>query len=240
MKRAISLVLVFVFLVSLPVYGQETTYTEAVVEKGKHGIVNTFTGWLEIPVQISKGYKKGVGQEGKNNFLGGVLGFFRGLGHGVGRTASGLFQLATCVLPNPQDNQDVGIPLDSQYAWEEGQQYSVFNDGFHPIGNKVARGFTDSFGCLLEVPGQLEKAARQNTFIDGLVGIGKAVFYPVARLASGIYDLATFLLPNDTKTYGRPFDEEKPWDAVNRYSEETTQEQEEAPVDFFALNLNAP
>jgi putative exosortase-associated protein (TIGR04073 family) len=240
MKRVLAIAVLLMFVISLPVYGQEINYPQGAVEKGKQGIINTFTGWLEIPVQISKGYKQGVGEEGKNNLLGGVLGFFRGLGHGVGRTASGLFQLVTCVLPNPQDNQDVGIPLDSQYAWEEGQQYSVFNDGFQPIGNKVARGFTDSFGCLLEVPGQLQKAAHQNTFIDGLVGVCKAVFYPVARLASGVYDLATFIFPNDTKTYGRPFDEENPWDAVNRYSEETAQEQEEEPVDFFALNLNAP
>ena len=239
MKRALSLAIFFAFVVSLPVYGQETSYVEGAIEKGKCGIINTFTGWLEVPAQINKGYRKGIGEEGKNNFLGGVLGFFRGLGHGVGRTASGVFQLVTCVLPNPGNNQGVGIPLDSQYAWEEGAQYSVFKDGLEPIGNKVVRGVSDSFGCLLEVPGQLHKAVRQSTFIDGVVGVCKAIFYPVARLASGVYDLATFLLPNDTKTYGRPFDEENTWDAVNKYSEESTEGPEET-LDFFALNLNAP
>ncbi len=217
MKRISVFLVLFCFLFSLPAFAQESTYLASSAAKAKHGVINTLTGWLEVPFQVIKGFESGIADQGNNKFLGGVAGILRGIFHGIGRTASGIYQLATCLLPNPSDNEGKGIPLDSEYAWEKGSAYSIHKQGVVPVGEKFARGVVNTFAGIVEMPGQLNKAAEENTALTIVKGIGKAVIYPVARIISGVFDLVTFPLPNDSKQHGPVFDEEQPWDALNNH-----------------------
>jgi putative exosortase-associated protein (TIGR04073 family) len=246
-KLAVCAVIVFILSI-VSVHAQEIDYIEAKTQKATHGFVNLFTGWLEIGAQASKGYQKGLGEEGKNNFLGGVLGVLRGICHGVGRTAAGILQLTTFALPNHKDNEGVGIPLDSEYAWEEGSQYCIMKDGAEPVGKKCVRGVIDATTGILEMPAQLGKAFTQNNFLGVMTGICKAITYPVARIVSGVYDVVTVLLPGDKKTHGYPFDEEKSWEGLGEITVEGPQwvpvempEPMELPVpDMYIMNMFAP
>lgn len=204
---------VFTFLYVLGVLSScaYASYIGASVEKAKQGVVNTFTGWLEVPCQISKGWKGGFGEDKNNKLLGGFLGVFRGLIHATGRTATGIYQVATFPLPNPKSNEGIGIPLDAKEAWEEGAQYSLVNHGIQPIGKKVFRGFINTFFAIFEVPGQVAKGFEEDR---PFVGLGKAVVFPVGRFSSGVYDLATALLPNSVEEYGYALEEKQPWDAI--------------------------
>ncbi len=222
----------------LPSFAMEQHYFAASGEKAARGIINTLTGWLEVPAQAAKGYRNGFPQEGKNKAAGGILGLLRGIVHAAGRTTSGVLQLVTFMLPNHPDNEGVGIPLDAQYAWQEGRQYSVFKDGVSPVGEKALRGLQDAFGGILEAPAQLSKPSCENKFVDGIVRVCKAIIYPVARVLSGTFDLATVLLPNDTETYGYSFNEKHPWSSLEKMNE--GQEGEAEVLDMFVFNMDSP
>lgn len=239
MKKAFLTISIVSFSVFsfLPSFAMEQSYFAASGEKATHGFINTLTGWLEVPLQAAKGYKNGFPQEGKNKAVGGIVGLLRGIVHAVGRTTSGILQLATFMLPNHQDNEGIGIPLDAQYAWQEGRQYCVFKDGINPVGEKAVRGLADAFGGILEAPAQLSKSSCRNKFMDGIIRIGKAITYPIARILSGTYDLVTVLLPNDTETYGYSFDEKRPWTPLEKLSEGA---EEEEVLDMFVFNMNSP
>ncbi|MFA6218034.1 MAG: exosortase system-associated protein, TIGR04073 family [Candidatus Omnitrophota bacterium] len=217
MKKVSVFLVLFCFLFSLPVFAQESNYLASAAVKAKHGVINTLTGWLELPFQIMKGFESGIGEQGNNKLLGGVAGILRGVFHGIGRTASGILELTTCVLPNPSDNEGIGIPLDSEYAWEKGSPYSIHKQGVVPVGEKLVRGVVNTIAGIVEMPGQLNKATQENTALAIIKGIGKAVIYPVSRIISGVFDLITFPLPNDSKQHGPAFDEEQPWDALKNH-----------------------
>ncbi len=193
-------------------YTQDFNYLENSLDKLQQGIINSLTGWLEIPFQIAKGYKYGVGEEGKAKFIGAFLGIFRGVIHSLGRTTSGMLQLLTFPLPNPKDNHNIGIPLDSEYVWEEGRQYFLLKEGLEPIGNKIIRGSYNAFLGILDMPAQLIKGFNQD---KPFVGIYNSIAFPISRIIYGVSDLATFILPNSSQTYGYPWEEKYPWDAFS-------------------------
>lgn len=209
-KKIIFSLLICSLLLSFSLYAQTPNYAVACANKTKQGVANILTSWLEVPCQIAKGFNHGFGGEGKSQIIGGFFGFFRGIIHGVGRLGCGCIQLATFFLPNPQNNDGVGIPLDSQFAWEEGTQYSIVNQGIEPVGRKAFRGIINTLFWPLEFPGQLVKGFRQD---KPFKGIAKALTFPFARLGYGIYDLTTVVLPNETEGYGYPLNEKLPWDA---------------------------
>jgi putative exosortase-associated protein (TIGR04073 family) len=178
-------------------------------KKFVRGVTNVFTGWVEIPVQISKGYNKAC-------FGGACVGICTGVWHFVGRTASGFGDMAGFWAADPASNENVGIPLDAEYAWECGTHYNLMNPNFGtatmvPMGNKLVRGLNNACFGFLEVPGQLVKGMRAKA-CDG--GSGKALWYWFSREMDGVYDVATFLLPNPKDTMRMKFDEQWPWTAL--------------------------
>ena len=211
MRQSVVIILSSVFIsVSFPLHAQKAPhYLNSSVDKAKQGITNILTGWLELPFQVYKGYKKGF-KDGDLKILGGFFGIFRGALHGIGRTASGAYQLTTFALPNPKDNEGVGVPLDSQYVWQEGEQYSFGAEGTTPIGKKAMRGLSNTFLGIFDMPGQFMKGVKND---KPLVGLGNSILIPVSRMLSGVYDLGTVFLPNSSKGYGYPLEEEYPWDA---------------------------
>ncbi|MFA5008795.1 MAG: exosortase system-associated protein, TIGR04073 family [Candidatus Omnitrophota bacterium] len=214
MRKLSVVVFIFCLMLSLSAYGEDS-YVQASVNKAKQGFTNIITGWLEVPYQIVKGYRGGWGQKEKNKILGGTFGIFRGVIHGVGRTADGAYELVTFALPNPKNNEGVGIPLDSRNVWEDGTQYSLANNGVAPVGRKVTRGVINAAFGIFDLPGQVGKGFSQDKPFQGLA---KAIIYPLGRITSGVYDVVTFFLPNDSEGFGYPLSEKYPWDGFDKKS----------------------
>jgi putative exosortase-associated protein (TIGR04073 family) len=90
--------------------------------KGKRGLCNVLTGWMEIPVGIHNEAKE-------DNWLAGVsLGVCKGTVAGIGRTLSGVLELATFPFPtiigNPTDYEPIVEPEYVWEKWEDGASYS--------------------------------------------------------------------------------------------------------------------
>ncbi len=93
---AALLVAVAISMVAAPAFAISAgEYADGAGTKLGRGVVNTATGWGEIPKQTYLG--------GKEGFLSGVGGFFRGIGLGVARTLSGVYEIATFWAPVPGD-----------------------------------------------------------------------------------------------------------------------------------------
>lgn len=180
------------------------------------GVINTCTGWVEIPAQIMKGWNRGFGGDENNKAAGAFVGIFTGLSHAMGRTLSGASDLSGFWAADPKSNENVGLPLDAEFVWEEGKAYDMckpsFNDAtLAPIGNKIGRGLGNVLLGFVEMPGQIVKGYKLKT---ADVGIVKGIWYAISREIDGAYDLATCLLPNPVDTKALAFDEKWPWDAL--------------------------
>jgi len=80
-------------------------YAGDVGAKFSRGLANTTTGWGEIPKNIANESRD------KNAFVGATYGTLKGTAHTVGRTAVGVFDLATFFIPSD------GY-VHSTYVWE--------------------------------------------------------------------------------------------------------------------------
>lgn len=181
-------------------------------KKFVRGVTNVFTGWIEIPAQISKGYKKAC-------FGGACVGVCTGVWHFIGRTFSGFYDMAGFWAADPESNDGIGIPLDAEYAWEDGTHYSLTDPAFGaatvtPMGNKFARGLGNACFSFLELPGQFMKGWRAGS-CD--LGIGKGLWYWASREMDGVYDVATAIFPNPKDTMGMKYDEKWPWTAIGLF-----------------------
>jgi putative exosortase-associated protein (TIGR04073 family) len=102
-----------VALIVLAVAAMVAAVPAPAMEPGQHasgagaklgrGVVNTVTGWGEIPMQTVIGGKT-------DGFPGGVGGFFKGIGLGVARTLAGAFEIATFWAPVPERFEPVMEP----------------------------------------------------------------------------------------------------------------------------------
>jgi putative exosortase-associated protein (TIGR04073 family) len=156
-----------------------------------------------------KGYQK-------TSFSGAFVGIFTGVWHGLGRTASGFYDMAGFWAADPKSNDGVGIPLDAEYAWQEGEHHSltspkVVDATVAPMGNKLMRGVGNTLFGFAEFPGQIWKGVREHAFD---LGIGKGLWYWFSREVDGVYDAATFIVPNPKDTKGLAYDEKWPWSAL--------------------------
>lgn len=177
--------------------------------KFMRGVTNVFTGWMEIPAQISRGYKRQC-------FYGATVGVLTGVWYAAGRTFSGIYDMAGFWAADPENNDGVGIPLDSEYVWDEGCHHSMIEPKYskatiEPFGRKLARGLGNGAFGLLEVPGQMMKGMKCNSWD---LGMGKALWYFLSREFDGVFDVATSPLPNPCNTLGCTFEEEWPWQAA--------------------------
>lgn len=215
-----KLLMVFVAVMMIASTAQAATsdFGEGAGNKIKRGVVNLFTGIVEFPAQIIKGFNNGfepVENEVLSKTIGTILGVFRGASHTVGRTSWGALELFGFWAANPESNDGVGIPLDAEYAWEEGTQYSIFDpsleEGVKPIGHKLVRGLRDGFLGIAELPGQIKKGHADG---DVVKGFGKGVWFWFSREVYGLGSLYSCLVPNPTDNPGYAFDQENPWDAL--------------------------
>ncbi|HNX90620.1 MAG TPA: hypothetical protein PKG81_02050, partial [Candidatus Omnitrophota bacterium] len=152
----------------------------------------------------------------RENVGGAFLGIFRGVYHGVGRTVSGAGELTGFWAADPDNNDRISIPLDAEYAWEEGTHYSCIDPDFGeatlaPIGNKLLRGLGNALFGVIEVPGQIAKGINEKAPDAGIV---KGIWFFLSREMDGAVDVASFFLPNPPDNKGYPFDEKWPWSAM--------------------------
>ncbi|NQT06729.1 MAG: exosortase system-associated protein, TIGR04073 family [Candidatus Omnitrophica bacterium] len=218
MFKGLTAIVIAIMLVSFATaaYASTDEFVEGMRNKLWRGAVNTLTGWVELPTQIIKGYSEGFMGDETGKVAGTVMGIFDGLCHFAGRTASGLVDLFGFWTANPVDNAGVGLPLDAEYAWEEGEPYDMFDPnlmdgGVKPIGKKLLRGAGNIFLGVAELPGQVIKGASEGAPDLGII---KGLWYWYSREVYGFSDIVTVLLPGTKDQVGMPFDEEYPWDAL--------------------------
>jgi putative exosortase-associated protein (TIGR04073 family) len=98
------LLVVAAMLAAAPAFAMDAgQYAAGAGTKLGRGVVNTVTGWGEIPVQTVIG-------SAQDGVLGGVGGFFKGIGLGVARTLAGAFEIATFWAPVPEQFEPVMHP----------------------------------------------------------------------------------------------------------------------------------
>ena len=86
-------------------YGREKDYAfEKIARKLSRGVVNVFTGWIEIPKKIAEAW------EDQDPFTGFVVGGVRGFGWAWVRTSAGLYDVVTFAFPYPNDYEPMLKP----------------------------------------------------------------------------------------------------------------------------------
>lgn len=86
-------------------YGREKDYAfEKIARKLSRGVVNVFTGWIEIPKKIAEAW------EDQDPFTGFVVGGVRGFGWAWVRTSAGLYDVITFAFPYPNDYEPMLKP----------------------------------------------------------------------------------------------------------------------------------
>jgi len=195
-------------------YGETGDIVGGMGKKFFRGLINVFTGWTELPAQTIKGYNRSV-YEG-NAVVGTIFGFFRGITYTIGRTASGALELVGFWTANPENNWEIGVPLDAEYAWQQGSSYDYFSPDFEkatlrPMGRKFLRGLQNTLFGFAELPGQLAKGFSEGTLDYGIM---KGLWFVCSREVCGVTDLATAILPSPEENLGYPFDEKYPWGAL--------------------------
>ncbi|MEE8359934.1 MAG: exosortase system-associated protein, TIGR04073 family [Candidatus Omnitrophota bacterium] len=212
------------FIITTLLLGAQTAHAasddlvEGMFQKLGRGVVDAFTGWIEFPAQIVKGYREGLTGDGQKKTFGAVVGIFKGISHSFGRTSSGISEILTFWAANPDDNEGVGIPLDADHAWQRGVPhdylYPTFTEGtFEPMGKKFMRGLGNVFLGGVEIPGQMLKETQKGALDLGFI---KGMWYWFSRTAEGFSDMFTAFSPNHVDEKGIAFEEEWPWDALSQ------------------------
>jgi putative exosortase-associated protein (TIGR04073 family) len=197
-------------------YASAQGLAEGMGAKLLRGVVNTLTGWVEIPARIAQGYNDGIGGD-KNNKVGGAFaGIFLGIWNGVGRTVSGAGDVVGFWAADPKSNENTGIPLETEYAWESATPYYLSSPNFGeativPMGNKLGGGLGNGFLGFVELPGQIMKGLKLHAPDLGII---KGLWYWYSREIDGICDIVSFILPNPKDTKALAFDEKWPWSAL--------------------------
>lgn len=213
MLKKLSLVLVAVLLV----ISSSMAYADEVVDNMKaklqRGIINTLTGWIEIPHQIYKGYNQGFRGEGENKLGGVVTGAVEGACAAAGRTISGVVDLVGFWALSPASNEGIGIPLEAEGVLDEGEIYDLTSPSIEeatitPVAEKVKRGLANTLFGIAEIPGQMSKGMKEGALDGGFI---KGLWYFLSREISGAYDLVTICFPTPRDAVGNNFDEEWPW-----------------------------
>jgi hypothetical protein len=219
MARRLSVLFVIIALLSFSttVHAAADNLLEGMAKKAERGVVNTLTALWEFPMQIYKGFKNGLKNDGEHKLLGGLVGICDGVKHSLGRGASGLIDLGGFWAANPTDNEGIGLPLDAEYAWQDGDPYDPFDPSFAeaslvPMKKKFLRGAGNALLCLAEIPGQVTRGIKQE---DPFLGLAKGIWYTGSRVWHGIGDLLTVCLPGPTDQKGLAFDQEWPWEAFH-------------------------
>ena len=145
-------------------------------------------------------------------------GLVDGVVHSLGRTLSGVVDVATFWTADPadEDNKGIGFVLNAEHAWEQGEPHRIDEEGvmkgaLKPVGKKLVRGGGDILFGVVELPGQIIKNTKQGALDLGII---KGVWYSASRIIDGAADIVTLLLPVPADNKGVAYDETRPWNAL--------------------------
>ncbi|MFH0771474.1 MAG: exosortase system-associated protein, TIGR04073 family [Candidatus Omnitrophota bacterium] len=104
MKSRLLMVVIAVLVVVGLLAFSTPSYAQDAFKKLGRGVVNTFTGWLEVP--------KGIVDETKasNVFTGLTVGTIKGFGMGLVRTGAGIYETVTFPFPIPEGYEPIVKP----------------------------------------------------------------------------------------------------------------------------------
>ncbi len=220
MRRNISVMIVVLFFMSITAlaHAEADSLLEGMGGKLWRGAVNTLTGWVELPAQLVKGWNNGCLDNVLLKPVGLVAGLFDGVTHTVGRTVSGAVDIATFWTADiaDLDHEGVGLALDDEYAWQEGDAKDITDPNFidgavMPVGRKFMRGVGNTLFGTVELPGQFVKGMSESALDLGIV---KGIWYTLSREVDGVTDIATCLFPSPEDSKGLTYDEVWPWEAL--------------------------
>jgi len=218
----ISLIILCAALLATPISASaeqgEKSAVSGMGERVIRGTTNLVTGFAELGMQPYKGYKNGVSfisNRPASATVGTVLGVFRGITHTAGRTTSGAIELLGFWMAFPENDVPTGEPLDALYPWQDGTQYSFLEpnlvEGVTPVGRKLARGLTNTFGGWIDFPGQIAKGITQRNTVPSFF---RGIWFAVSRTVHGATETATFLLPAPADTLRPHLDEKWGWSSA--------------------------
>jgi putative exosortase-associated protein (TIGR04073 family) len=216
-KRVLFVLLAIMFLAaSTMCFADSEEYTKAMGDRAYWGSINALTGWIEIPAQVAKGYEYGWMGKENTGWVGAIGGVAAGVGSAIGRTIHGVGELVGCWAAVPETNDRIGIPLDAEFAWEEGTPYDMMDPSFEeatsrPVLYKLGRGLGNLAFGVCEIPGQIMKGIEEKAWDIGII---KGIWYFLSREIDGAIDTATFCFPGPRDVRGVAFDEKWPWSAV--------------------------
>ena len=231
MKKApLMVMLLFVFAVGT--FASEDNAFYGCVNKFTRGVVNIATGWVELPMQIAKGYRKGYnnGVDGKINLknmpaasrsIGALNGLFRGIGHAAGRTVWGFVDCGTCWAKDRADNKNMLFLLDGEYAWSEGEpKYFCCPqamNGVRKVGYRASRGLDDFVFAGAEIPCQTK--VYWDRYRNGMVVLGAldGLWLCTSRLANGATELGLCWLPSPEERLQVPYNANHYYDFCERF-----------------------
>ncbi len=93
MRREIAAIVIVVGLMTMRTSDADAA-NDNPFRKATRGLTNVFTGWLEVPFQITQT------TETEGSFSGSTVGFVKGMLFGIGRTGVGILETVTFLLPN--------------------------------------------------------------------------------------------------------------------------------------------
>ena len=114
---------------------QEDVYREnSDIDKMFHklgrGVVNIFTGWIEVPKNIAQEWRK------TDPFTGTVVGLIKGIGWGVARTFAGFYEVISFPFPVPKNYEAIMEPeFILPTVW--GERLPMYRDEFISTGEAV-------------------------------------------------------------------------------------------------------
>lgn len=83
---------------------RENTDIDKMFHKLGRGISNVLLGWVEVPKNIAKEWRK------TEPFTGTIVGTVKGIGWGVARTLAGFYEIISFPFPVPRDYEPIMYP----------------------------------------------------------------------------------------------------------------------------------
>ncbi|MEE8360222.1 MAG: exosortase system-associated protein, TIGR04073 family [Candidatus Omnitrophota bacterium] len=131
MKKIISIVIAVCFIVSFTSLG----YAQNAPAKLGRGILNTLTGFWEVPLKMIRISKV----EGMP--MGLTIGLLKGLGWGVYRTGVGIYEILTFAIPAPAGYESIMDPATLFTSETMAGDPSMRSD-FRPLSDQLSGGST--------------------------------------------------------------------------------------------------
>lgn len=94
--RIFTSVLLILIILGLLTMDHGLIYAGDPIQKLGRGITNTATGWVEIPREIGRSVEK------SGDIAGIFVGPLKGVFKGIGRTAAGIYDIITFLIPLPR------------------------------------------------------------------------------------------------------------------------------------------